>query len=74
MQMIEAANRLGRKGSYHGKSIHPLAVGSSGHIARHPLVLRCPSIGIPQGDAGNDGESERILTEPAADTLRARVL
>ena len=30
--------------SYHGKSVHSLAAGSSVHVARRPLVLRCPSI------------------------------
>ena len=45
MQVIEVANRIRRKGSYHGKSIHSLAVRRSSHIACPPLVLRRPSIG-----------------------------
>lgn len=55
MQVIKVANRIRRKGSYHGKIFHPLAVRSSGHIACHPLVFRCPSIRTIQGDAGEEG-------------------
>ena len=78
MQAIEVANRIRRKGSYHGKSIHPLAVRSSGHIACPPLVLRCPSIRTSQGDADDEGNlnspsSSLRRDTPCAGSMRRRV-